>query len=168
MDWSSERWVKLYTRKTPSWNVLPWQSRALLPLLLKECDRSGQIELGRAGVAGLAACVGLPIEVAAPGLAGLIEDGSVTVGNAVLTVEKYVEAQESATSNAERQRRFKDRQKHLKSPDMQVTGGNGRKRAVTCLSVVTTNLHVRGTENMSSCSRPNGEEDLDFGVGDLR
>ena len=124
MDWANERWVKWYTRQTPSWRMLPWQSRALFGLLLKDCDGAGQIGLGRSGIAGLAEAVGLPVEVVRAGVAGLEADGSVTLGNAVLTIEKFVEAQDAIATNAARQRRFKERRKAAKEQDTSVTVGN--------------------------------------------
>jgi hypothetical protein len=104
--------------------MLPWQSRAIFALLMKECDGAGQIGLGRTGAEGLAAVIGIPVEVVRAGLDGLAADGMVTRGNAVLTIEKFVEAQEATTSNAERQRRFKERRKLAKEQDTPVTRGN--------------------------------------------
>lgn len=121
MDWENEPWRKLYTRPTPSWLALPWQSRALLPLMIKNCDHAGQIALGRVGVKGLAGVVGLPVEVTRVGLAGLIEDETVVAGNSVVTIANFVEAQNASTSDAERQRRLRDRRKVASLLDTTVT-----------------------------------------------
>lgn len=60
MNWATERYVRLFTRKTASTAMWTWQARALWPWLLAACDRSGDIVLGKHGVRGLIATVELP------------------------------------------------------------------------------------------------------------
>lgn len=113
MDWQNERYIRLYTRDTVEWEMLPWQSRALWPLLLRKVDRIGYLPLGRHGFRGLAALVKLPPEVVEPGLEGLLEDGCVVkledkAGGEILFVPNFVPAQEAPQSD--RARKAKQRE----------------------------------------------------------
>lgn len=44
MNWSDERYVKLYERDTLTW---PWQAKCVFALLLRKVDRSGVLDTGR-------------------------------------------------------------------------------------------------------------------------
>ena len=46
MDWSDERYAKIYTRDTLTWLSLPWEGRCLLPLLIRKVDGAGILETG--------------------------------------------------------------------------------------------------------------------------
>lgn len=73
-DWSDEPFVKFYTRPNPDWIAMPWQAKAVLALALKgKFDRAGYLDLGRRGVDGIGAIVGLPDDVALVGVKYLIE-----------------------------------------------------------------------------------------------
>jgi hypothetical protein len=111
--WDDERYVRLYTRDTIAWKKLPWQSRALMPLLLRVVDRAGIVDLDGYGADGLAELVMMPTEIVAPGLVGLIADGSVEQRGDVLCVRNFLEAQEVPMTDAQRQRekRARDRAK---------------------------------------------------------
>lgn len=109
MNWSDERYVRLYQRDTPDWLLWPWQSRALFPLLLRKADRAGRIPFGRHGARGLAVLVALPPEVVEPGLAGLVEDGCVVDEGDTLCLRNYVAAQEARTSDRVRQQASRER-----------------------------------------------------------
>lgn len=82
MRWEDERYVRVYTRDTATWKTLPWQARALLPLLMRKLDRAGLMELGGEGASGIAAVLDLPATVVRPGLAALV-----TVHGSTLRVE---------------------------------------------------------------------------------
>lgn len=106
MDWENERYVRLYTRDTVEWEMLPWQARALFPLLLRKVDRIGYLPLGRHGAKGLAALVKLPPDVVEVGLEGLLEDGCVVKledkAGEILFVPNFVPAQEARQSDKAR------------------------------------------------------------------
>lgn len=139
MNWSDERYVRLYTRDTPDWLFWSWQSRALLPLLMRKVDRAGVLDLGRCGNRGLAVAVGLPVEVADAGLAGLLEDGCVSLVDSVLVIRNFIEAQESAQTDAQRQRERRARHRveaergvtQRDNPSQNVTGGHAASQIVT-------------------------------------
>jgi hypothetical protein len=90
---------------------MPWQSRALLPLILRKVDRAGLIELGRHGVAGLAALTGIPADVALPGLEGLIACGAIEQNGTTIVVPNFLEAQEVRQSDAQRAREYRARRR---------------------------------------------------------
>jgi|GEM_PF-6437798 len=119
MNWGDERYVRLYTRNTVEWNMWPWQSRALFPLLSRAVDRAGLLELGRHGAKGLAVTVALPVEVVEPGLAGLVEDGCVVVRGTILIIRNHIQAQEAKSSDAQRKR--DEREKHRDLANTPVT-----------------------------------------------
>jgi hypothetical protein len=95
MNWSTERYVRLYCRKTASTALWTWQARALWPWLLAACDRSGDIVLGKHGIRALVAAVELPFEVVDAGLALLLDDGCVVETPSGLRVPNFMEAQEA-------------------------------------------------------------------------
>ena len=110
MDWTNELFVRLYVRDSADWKVLPWQARCLLPLLLRRVDRAGVLET-RHGVKGVAALVDLPIDVVEPGLAALLEDGSVTQHDRGYLLPNFIEAQESNKSDKARAKEYRDKRR---------------------------------------------------------
>ena len=65
MRWEDERYVRLYTRDTATWKLLPWQAKCLLPLLLRKMDRAGTAEVGEPAGEGIAALTDMPLELVA-------------------------------------------------------------------------------------------------------
>lgn len=135
MDWSNERYVRLYTRDTIDWCLWPWQARAVFPLLLRKMDRSGFLAVGNHGAAGIAELVRMPVDVVQVGLDSLVRDGCVTLRDGVVTMKNYVEAQESKASDALRAKNYRERAK-LSSP---VTP---RDEPVTKRDVSVTDRHA--------------------------
>lgn len=110
MRWEDASYVRIYTEDTPDWCAMPWQSRALLPLLLRRLDRAGFIVLGKHGVKGLAGLVRLPVEVTQEGLTGLLDDGClVETKPGVLLMRNFVAAQSAVKSGAARVREHRRR-----------------------------------------------------------
>jgi hypothetical protein len=110
MDWSNEEYVRLYTRDTEDWVSLPWQSRALLPLLMRKMDRAGVIAAKR-GPRGISLLVHLPIEVVEDGLQGLIDDGCLVEHDRGYLMPNFMEAQEAKKSDRERSREYRRRRR---------------------------------------------------------
>jgi hypothetical protein len=115
VDWSDERYVRVYTRDTVEWMALSWQARGLFCLVLRKCDRAGIIELGRVGIRGVAVACGAPwAEVEAP-LRELLADGCLSVhqgsdgGRQHLVVPNFVAAQESISNGKARQQTYRER-----------------------------------------------------------
>jgi hypothetical protein len=109
--WEDERYVRLYTRDTITWKMLPWEGKALLALLFRKVDRAGLIDVGDYGAEGVAALVDLPTDVVSEGLAALIKAKTVqwAEGGTVLLVPNFLTAQEAHQSDAQRKRDQRER-----------------------------------------------------------
>ena len=144
MNWSDERYVRLYTRDTVEWEMLPWQSRALWPLLLRKLDRASVLSLGRHGARGLAALVKLPPEVVEPGLAGLLSDGCICYGadGSTIVAPNFIEAQEAAQSDKFRARESRERKRSEAQRGESITKRDDASRNVTDESRNVTDRHA--------------------------
>lgn len=113
MDWSNERYVRLYTRDTTTWKMLDWRARTVLLHLLRKVDRSGVLDVGADGIDGVVAMLELPAEVAEPGIAQLVRRGVVMHNEAAgeYTLPKFIEAQEAVQSDAHRARESRARRR---------------------------------------------------------
>lgn len=176
MRWEDERYIRLYTRDTVEWRMLPWQSKALLPLILRKVDRAGLLELGKHGARGLASIVELPLEVVEPGLAGLLEDGCLLLRDTLIAVPNFIVAQEAPSSDALRAREYRARQR-TEARDAVVTRSVVRDESsqnVTGASRNVTDRHdrhdARHSDPIPIRTNPNQpEEDLnhaDLPAGD--
>lgn len=113
MRWEDERYVRLYTRNTVEWEMLPWESRCLWPLILRAVDRAGLLDLGKHGAKGLAALVKVPADFAETGLKGLLDDGCAELRGTVIVIPNFIEAQEATQSDAQRKRESRERARAL-------------------------------------------------------
>lgn len=122
MDWSNERYVRLYTRETTTWKLLPWEGQALLAMLLRIVDRAGVLDLGGVtmGEAVCAAFPKWPAQVVETGLAALEKRGFIEVMPESIVVPNFLEAQEAQHSAAQRQRDSRERRR-AKARDGQAT-----------------------------------------------
>lgn len=120
MRWEDESYVRLYKRETPEWTLLCWQARVVHPLILKNLDRAGLLELGRSRWKALASALRAPlklIETAMEGTeeeAGLLADGCLKLipdgkGGELLYAPNFLEAQEAKQSDAARKRAERER-----------------------------------------------------------
>lgn len=110
--WEDERYVRLYTRDTVGWKMLPWQGKALLSLLFRKVDRAGLLDVGEHGVEGLAALVELPFEIVEVGVAALLKSRTIKwTGDRgqVLFIPNFLPAQEAHSSDAQRKRDQRER-----------------------------------------------------------
>jgi hypothetical protein len=117
MRWEDERYVRVYVRDTAEWLALGWQAQTLLVLLLRKADRAGIVHTGKAGVRGLAALVGMPLDVVTVALPALLEDGCLRGMEGGYVFPNFLLAQEAKSSDAQRKReqRARDRDKALAS-----------------------------------------------------
>lgn len=104
MDWTNERYIRVYTRETPEWVSLEWEERALFDAIMRKVDRAGLIKIGRAGTRGLAALVRMPADVVERSLPALVADGCVELRDGMLVLPNFIEAQEARQSDAQRAR----------------------------------------------------------------
>lgn len=112
MRWEDERYVRLYTRDTITWKLLPWQSKAILPLLLRKLDRAGVLELGDEDLEGVAALIEVPWEVVEAGLRGLLKRGVFLHSGKALVMPNFLAAQEVSMSDAQRKREQRERERN--------------------------------------------------------
>jgi hypothetical protein len=108
VDWSNERYVRLYTRDTDDWLALTWQAKAAFPLILRKVDRSGFLATKR-GAIGIAAQTGLPIDVCEVAVEDLLRDGCMIEADGGFLLRNYIQAQEAIASGAQRSREHRER-----------------------------------------------------------
>lgn len=148
MNWSDERYVRVYVRDTTDWLLWTWQARALFVLLLRKADRSGVIALGRHGVKGVVALTSIPWEVAEPALAELLEDGCLEHRDGGLHVRNFEAAQEATASPRRRQQDWREKastfRNETSTPNAPSTPRNGTSRvnghASRCVDVASPNV----------------------------
>lgn len=132
MRWEDERYVRLYTRDSATWALLPWQSRCLLPLLLRKVDRAGVLEvLEGEEVHALSELVKIPADVVGPGLDGLIKRGTVVIGSGKLRLPSFLAAQEARQSDKLRQQRSRELASIIEGVSHDVTRGHTASQDVT-------------------------------------
>ncbi len=112
MDWSNERYVRVYTRDTVTWQLLSWQAQGLLLCLLRKVDRAGVLDIGaHAPERAVAAVTGWPLEVVEAALPELLKAGPVEVSNGALVYPNYIAANEAKQSDAQRSRESRARRR---------------------------------------------------------
>lgn len=102
MDWSNERYVRVYVRETVGDVALTWQGRAIWKEILVKCDRAGVIALDGHGVRGLAGLIRMPADVVEEHLQQLLDDGRIELNGDYLVIPNYVDAQEATQSDKQR------------------------------------------------------------------
>lgn len=111
MDWSNERYVRVYTRETVGNVAMSWQARAIWSEVLQKSDRAGVIGLDGHGMRGLAGLIRMPVEVIEEHIKQLLSDGRVVIQGEYLVVPNYIEAQEAPQSDKQRQRELRARRR---------------------------------------------------------
>ena len=105
MNWSDEKYVKLYTRDTLTWLSLSWEARAVLSLLLRKVDGAGLMETGTLELGqAVALQLVVPVDVARRALTELIAIGSVTEVRGGILIPNFVEAQEATKTEARKKK----------------------------------------------------------------
>jgi hypothetical protein len=119
VNWSDERYVRLYTRDTVTWKVWSFEARTVFMHMVRKADRAGVIDTGGRGIVGLAALIEVPIDFAKKGITELLtpdDDGQRTVEHpdpSVFVIVNFIEAQEAKQSDAHRQRECRERRRDL-------------------------------------------------------
>jgi hypothetical protein len=112
LDWSEERYARIYCRDTLDWQCLSWNAQALWTALNRKATRSGRIDLGRSGLRGVPALVGRPdMPQLMQAMDELLADGCVVLEGDVLVIPDFVEAQEAVSSGAKRMRELRERRR---------------------------------------------------------
>lgn len=117
MNFANEKWVKLYTRNTTNWVLLPWQSRCLFPLLLRAVDRTGCLDVGEHEIEAVSKLLDIPKDIVSVGIQGLEAKGMLHRGIQCLIISNFEQAQEAITAPALRQQNYRERKKLQKESD---------------------------------------------------
>lgn len=146
MDFANERYVRLYVRETTTWLRLGWEGQAILPQVLRFVDRSGVLDVEdlEPGEAIHLRMPHWPREIVSAGVARMIELGIIEHRGDSIVWPKYLEAQETAQSDAQRAREARARRRDTKRDpsvtnsdasitncDENVTRGHAASHAVT-------------------------------------
>lgn len=113
LDYPNERYVRLY-RATPDHAALPWQARAMWPLMIQEADGAGLI-LTSKGAVGVAAALQMPVEIVEAALVALVADTSVVEVATGYLLRNYVEAQTAKMTDTSRKARQRERDRAQES-----------------------------------------------------
>lgn len=112
MNWSDERYVRLYTRDTVTWKRWAWETRACLALLLRKVDRAGVLDTGAHDKAeAFALLLEVPVGVAERAIGELLRSGTMVEHATGFLLPTFIEAQESPQSDAARQRESRERRR---------------------------------------------------------
>jgi hypothetical protein len=110
MDWSNERYVRMYVRDTETWLELSWQARSVWMHVLRKVDRAGVLETRR-GVRGIALIVAMPTEIVEVALPELLADGCLRPHPIGYVVPNFIAAQEAPQSDRQRSRESRARRR---------------------------------------------------------
>lgn len=128
LDWSNERYVRLYIRDTTTWKRLGWDGQNMLMHLLRKVDRSGVLDLD--GLEAWEAAMlhtGAPEDAAKKGVAIMLKIGVVELRGTSLVFPNFIEAQECMKSDALRAREYRER----RAKGGNVTEGDDASQNVT-------------------------------------
>lgn len=103
MNWSDERYVRVYTRDTADLMAIGWEGRLVWYELLRKLDRAGLLDTG-GDVAGLPELLRVPVEVFERGFPRLAARGMVRVLEKQVFAPNFHDAQEAKQSDRSRQR----------------------------------------------------------------
>lgn len=141
MNWSDERYVRLYTRDTVTWKRWHWQTRAVLALLIRRVDRSGVLDAGKGDKAeAMALMLEVPVEVARGALEQMVACGTVTVSDTAIVLPSFIDAQEAKQTDKVRQIESRERraaaamrnhESACHTPSQPVTAGHTVSQIVT-------------------------------------
>lgn len=136
MDFSNERYVRLYVRDTTSWKLLKWEGQTVWTLLYRKADRSGVISLdGLEPWEAATLHCDLPEEVSKPGMERCLARGWVVRDGDRLVFPKYIEANETPMSDAQRARESRGKRaalsQNVTAPSQNVTDCHAESHGVT-------------------------------------
>lgn len=112
MDWSEERYVRVYTRDTADLLAFGWEGRLVWYELLRKADRCGVIEHG-GDLDILPELLRVPPEIFRVGLERIVKRRSAQVTDRAIVIPNHVPANEAKQSDAHRQRESRARRRQM-------------------------------------------------------
>lgn len=139
MDWDNERFIKLYVRDTTTWKRLGWDGQAVCMQVLRCVDRAGVLDIDDLPPweAVMIMC-GAPEENARRGIEACLRLGVLVHNDTFLLVPKFMAAQESRPTDAQRQRESRATRRDKAA----ITGRDGVSQIVTGGSQGVTEGHT--------------------------
>lgn len=115
MDFGNERYVRLYVRDTTTWKRLGFEGQTVLALMLRKADRAGVIDIDPDIEPWEAAVIhiGAPEDFAKVGMTRCLERGCIVHDGDRLVFPKYIEANETPMSDAQRARESRAKRAEL-------------------------------------------------------
>jgi hypothetical protein len=146
LDWSRERYIRVFTRDTPTWNVASFEEQSFLMLLMRKLDRNGNIDMGRHGVRGIASTLKAPVELVESCLAFWTTPDpenpddvpTLVVMGRTIHMPNFREAQECKADVSLRVAQHRERKQDETREPNSVTRCNGALRDVTGTIVAVT------------------------------
>lgn len=156
MDWTNERYVRLYIRDTTTWKRIGWDGQCVLMQLLRKVDRSGVLPLDDMEPwEAIMLHTDAPEDTARRGTAALLRVGTVEVRGTHLVMPNYLAAQECVKSDALRAKEYRER----RASSSFVTNSDGiESRNVTNASQVDQVRHAASRGVTPSLTSPNLSE----------
>ena len=114
MNWQDEPWIKLYTRDTVEFKLLPWQARCVLGLVMRKLDRAGVMDIGSyEPEQAISAMVDVPLEVVSVGVDALLKAGTLEVVGSAVVCPNFIDAQTARQSDKARAKASRERRRDL-------------------------------------------------------
>lgn len=121
MNWSDERYVKVYARDTANWKMLPWEAKAVWLLLLRKLDGAGIVDTGshdRNKV--LALILDVPSDIVAKAIPALLADGTLVEVERGLLAPNFIDSQEARKTDTQSKRDQRQRIKDKRSATQRI------------------------------------------------
>ena len=147
MDWTNERYVKLYTRDTTAMLMLAWDELALFWSLLRKVDRAGTLDLEGYGMHAVSVHLRCPLDVAERAVAAWVKVGWVEMaGDDTLVVPSHLPAQDANKSDKLRQAELRERRREDACAKSAKSGENVTIRDETSRDVTQSHTASRLAE----------------------
>jgi len=116
LDFSDERYVRVYTRDTATWECLEWDGQCVFVLLMRKVDRAGVLDFGDGNTVeeAVKAVTRLPLHVVETGLPKLLKHKVLAIIDQQLVIIKFIEAQEAVHSEKFRSREYRAKRRDLR------------------------------------------------------
>lgn len=120
MDWTNERYVRLYTRDSTNWKRIGWDGQCVLMAILRKVDRAGTLDLsGLEPWEAIALHTGAPDDVSKRGVEGLLRTDTAVVRGGSLVLPSFIAAQECSKSDKLRSKELREKKALLGSTQSQ-------------------------------------------------